>query len=74
MKAEEVIHYFNEDPGLFRIMRKEFGHKDHQTVLELLFGYKGRLYFRNSKDRGVEVLTIGTKNTQAREFEFLAKL
>jgi hypothetical protein len=39
-------------------------------VLEVLFGYKGRLYFRNTKDRGVEVLTIGTKNTQAGSSNF----
>jgi hypothetical protein len=74
MKAEEVIHQLNEDPGLVRIKRKVFGHKGHQTVLEVLFGYKGRLYFRNDKDRGIEVLAIGTKNTQARELEFLARL
>jgi len=74
MKAEEVIHQLNEDPGLVRIKRKVFGGKGHQTVLEVLFGYKGRLYFRNTKDKRIEVLTIGTKNTQARELEFLAKL
>ena len=74
MKAEEVIHQLNEDPGLVRIKRKVFGHKGHETVLEVLFGYKGRLYFRNDKDKGIEVLAIGTKNTQARELEFLARL
>jgi Skp family chaperone for outer membrane proteins len=74
MKAEEVIHQLNEDPGLVRIKRKVFGGKGQQTVLEVLFGYKGRLYFRNTKDKRIEVLTIGTKNTQARELEFLAKL
>ena len=51
-----------------------FGGKGQKTVLEVLFGYKGRLYFRNSKESGIEVLAIGTKNTQARELEFLAKL
>ena len=74
MKAEEVIHQLNEDPSLVRIKRKVFGHKGHETVLEVLFGYKGRLYFRNDKDRGIEVLAIGTKNTQTRELEFLARL
>jgi chromosome segregation ATPase len=74
MKAEEIIHQLNEDSGLVRIKRKVFGGKGHKTVLEVLFGYKGRLYFRNTKDKGVEVLAIGTKNTQARELEFLARL
>lgn len=73
IKAEEVIHQLNEDPGLVRIKRKVFGGKGHQTVLEVLFGYKGRLYFRNTTERRIEVLAIGTKNTQARELEFLSK-
>jgi hypothetical protein len=51
-----------------------FGGKGHKTVLEVIFGYKGRLYFRNNKEKGIEVLASGTKNTQARELEFLAKL
>jgi hypothetical protein len=51
-----------------------FGGKGQKTVLEVLFGYKGRLYFRNTKDQQIEVLAIGTKNTQARELEFLARL
>jgi hypothetical protein len=74
MKAEEVIHQLNADPGLVKIKRKVFGGKDQKTVLEVLFGYKGRLYFRNTKDKRIEVLAIGTKNTQARELEFLARL
>jgi len=74
MKAEEVIHQLNEDPGLVKIKRKVFGGKGHKTVLEVLFGYKGRLYFRNTKDKRIEVLAIATKNTQTRELEFLAKL
>jgi hypothetical protein len=74
MKAEEVIHQLNENPGLVKIKRKVFGGKGQKTVLEVLFGYKGRLYFRNTKDKGIEVLAIGTKNTQTRELEFLAKL
>ena len=74
IKAEEVIHQLNEDSGAVTIKRKVFGRKGHQTVLEVIFAYKGRLYFRNAKGRRVEVLAVGTKNTQARELEFLARL
>jgi hypothetical protein len=74
MKAEEVIHQLNEDASLVRVKRKVFGGKGQKTVLEVIFGYKGRLYFRNTKGQQIEVLAIGTKNTQARELEFLAKL
>ena len=74
IKAEEIIHQLNEDPGLVTIKRKVFGGKGHKTVLEAIFAYKGRLYFRNTANKRVEVLAIGTKNTQARELEFLARL
>ena len=74
IKAEEIIHQLNNDPGLVTVKRKVFGGKGHETVLEAVFAYKGRLYFRNNRDKRVEVLAIGTKNTQARELEFLARL
>jgi len=74
MKAEEVIHQLNEDPALVREKPKVFGGRGQKTVLEVIFGYKGRLCFRNTKDQRIEVLAIGTKNTQARGLEFLAKL
>jgi hypothetical protein len=74
LKAEEVIHQLNSAPDLVAIKRKVFGKKNRETVLEVTFAYKGRLYFRKRDDRRVEVLAIGTKNTQARELEFLAGL
>ena len=75
IKAEEVIHQLNQDPGQVIIKRKVFiGKRDRKAIMEVIFGYKGRLYFRNLKDNGLEVLAIGTKNTQAREMEFLNKL
>ena len=74
LKAEEVIHQLNSEPAAVAIKRKVFGGKGQKTVLEVIFGYKGRLYFRNTKEQRVEVLAIGTKNTQARELEFLVRL
>jgi hypothetical protein len=74
IKAEEVIHQLNDDPSVVTIKRKVSGGKGQKTVFEVVFAYKGRLYFRNLKNRQVEVLTVGTKNTQAKELEFLAGL
>ncbi|MEJ5358050.1 MAG: hypothetical protein WHT06_05195 [Desulfobacterales bacterium] len=74
LKAEEVIHQLNAAPELVTVKRKVFGKKNRETVLEVVFGYKGRLYFRRGPDRRVEVLAVGTKNTQERELEFLASL
>jgi hypothetical protein len=72
LKAEEVIHQLNSDPDIVTIKRKVFGKKNRETVLEVAFAHKGRLYFRWRADRRVEVLAIRTKNTQERELEFLA--
>ena len=74
LKAEEVIHQLNANSDLVAVKRKVFGKKNRETVLEVVFAYKGRLYFRKREDRRVEVVAIGTKNTQERELEFLSSL
>ena len=74
IKGEEIIHKLNEDPRVVPIKRKVFGRKGRQTVQEVIFAYKGRLYFRNTKDKRIEVVLIGTKNTQAKDLEFLNNL
>lgn len=71
IKGEEIIHKLNEDPAFVQIKRKVFGKKGRTTVQEVIFAYKGRLYFRKLKDNRIEILTIGTKNTQAKDLEFL---
>ena len=74
IKVEEIIHQLNDDPSKVPIKRKVFGRKNRQTVLEVVFGYKGRLYYRKTKEQRIEVLTIGTKNNQMRDLEFLRGL
>lgn len=74
IKAEEIIHQLNEDPSIVPVRRKVFlGKKNKSFSLEVLFSYNGRLYFRTIDNR-IEVLTIGTKNTQDSDMEFLQKL
>lgn len=74
IKSEELIHQLNDKPDLVSIKRKVFGKKGRQTVLEVVFGYKGRLYFRKTKEGKIQVLTVGTKNTQPKDLEFLNNL
>ena len=71
IKGEEIIHKLNEDPSFVLVKRKVFGKKGRATVQEVIFAYKGRLYFCKKKDGQIEILTIGTKNTQAKDLEFL---
>lgn len=74
LKAEEIVHQLDSNPELVAIKRKVFGKKNRETVLEVVFAYKGRLYFRRGADRRVEILAVGTKNTQVRELEFIGNL
>ena len=71
IKSEEIIHKLNENPKLVPIKRKVFSKKGRATVQEVLFAYNGRLYFRASKNSRIEILTIGTKNTQIKDLEYL---
>ncbi|BBO67234.1 hypothetical protein DSCA_11640 [Desulfosarcina alkanivorans] len=73
IKAEEVVHQLNDDPAIVQIKRKVFGRKNRETVFEVIFAYKGRLYFRKLAGNRVEVLVIGTKLTQNKDLAFLDK-
>ena len=73
IKAEEVVHQLNDNPQMVQIKRKVFGKKNRETVLEVIFAYKGRLYFRKISGNRVEVLAIGTKLTQNKDLVFLDK-
>ena len=48
--------------------------RNRETVFEVIFAYKGRLYFRNIDGNRVEVLVVGTKLTQNKDLTFLDKL
>jgi hypothetical protein len=71
LKAEEIILQLNEDPQKVPVKRKVFGKKNRETVFEVIFAYKGRIYYRNTKDSKLEILSVGTKQTQAKDLQFL---
>ena len=74
IKAEETIHQLNDDPKMVPVKRKVFGKKNRETVFEVIFAYKGRLYYRTISGSRVEVVVIGTKLTQNKDLAFLDKL
>lgn len=74
LKAEETILNLNENPDQIAVKRKVFAKKSRETVLEVVFAYRGRLYFRRLKDGRIEVLALGTKNSQGKNLEFIDKL
>ncbi len=70
LKGEELIHRLNEDANQVPVKRKVFSGKGHNTVLEVLFGYNGRLYFLKT-NQALEIIVIGTKNTQSKDLEYI---
>ncbi len=71
LKAEEVIHQLNADPSTVSIKRKVFSRKGKINAFEVVFAYNGRIYFKKNGQQGIEVLAVGTKNTQARDLAYL---
>jgi len=74
IKAEEVIHQLDAQADDVPIKRKVFRGKGKETVFEIVFAHKGRLYFRRTKTRKVDILAIGTKNTQEKDLIYLDRL
>ena len=74
LKAEEIMLQLHDDPKLVPIKRKVFGKKNRETVFEVLFAYKGRLYYRTTQEQKIEVVAIGTKHTQTKDLKFLDQL
>ena len=74
LKAEEIIHRLNEDSSSVNIKRKLFCKKGKLNVLEVIFSYSGRVYFKKEDNRKTEILTIGTKNTQEQDIVFIEGL
>jgi hypothetical protein len=74
IKAEEIIHQLDAQTDQVPVKRKLFRGKGKETVFEIVFAYKGRLYFRRTKDRKVDILVIGTKNSQEKDLVYLDRL
>ncbi len=72
IKGEESVLLLDRNPDGIIIKRKVFSGKKHKTsCFEVLFAYNGRLYFKKNENNKVEVLVIGTKNSQVKDMEFL---
>jgi len=74
LKAEETIHALNEDCGKVPVKRKVFLRKAALNVVESEFAYQGRMYWKRGANGKVEILVIGTKNTQGKDLAHLETL
>ncbi len=74
LKCEEILMQLNEKPTSIQIKRKVFTKRNRFSVLEVVFGYKGRLYFFPKGDRRAELVIIGTKNSQQHDLAYLDRI
>jgi len=74
LKAEEIIHRLNEDGSSVSIKRKLFTKKGKLNIFEVIFSYSGRLYFKKRDSKKMEIVAIGTKNTQEQDITFIENM
>lgn len=74
LKAEEFIHNLNDDSSRVVVKRKVFARKGALPTFESEFAYRGRVYWNRTPAGKIQVLAIGTKNTQAKDLAFLESL
>jgi hypothetical protein len=74
LRAEEFIHNMNEDSSTLTVRRKVFSKKGALPVLESEFAYRGRIYWKLRADGKAQILSVGSKNTQAKDLAYLERL
>ena len=73
LKAEEIIHNLDSNPWSVNVKRKVFS-QNGVTILETEFANKGRLYWRYESNGKIEIVSVGTKNTQLRDLKYIETL
>jgi len=73
IKAEEIIYSLNND-SFVNIKRKVFSKKGKLNAFEATFSYSGRIYFKKLDNKKIEIIAIGTKNTQEQDITFIESI
>ncbi len=74
LKGEEVLKRLSDDPETSLVRRKVGGLPPHLSIFELGFAGKGRIYFTQGRQRRFRILSVGAKNTQKTDLEYLSRL
>ena len=74
LKAEEAIKRLSDEAENVSIRRKVGGLPSHLSIFELGFAGKGRIYYSRGRQQRFLLLTIGAKNTQKVDLEYLSRL
>ena len=74
LRAEEALKRLSEDSETATVRRKVGGLPPHLSIFELGYAGKGRIYYTRRESGGYQVRTIGAKNTQNQDLEYLSRL
>jgi len=74
LKAEESMKRLADETENVAVRRKVGGLPPQLSIFELGFAGKGRIYYCRSAKRRFRILTVGAKNTQKTDLEYLRKL
>jgi hypothetical protein len=74
LKAEEAIKRLADGSDAAAIRRKVGGLPPHLSIFELGFAGKGRIYYTRGRQRSYRVLSVGAKNTQNADLDYLSRL
>jgi hypothetical protein len=74
LKAEEAMKRLADESDNVAVRRKVGGLPPHLAIFELGFAGKGRIYYAKGRQRRFRVLTVGAKNTQKTNLDYLRQL
>ena len=74
LKAEESLKRLADESDNVAVRRKVGGLPPYLSIFELGYAGKGRIYYTKGRTRRFRVLTIGAKNTQKTDLEYLSRL
>ena len=74
LKAEEAIKRLTEEADNVAVRRKVGGLPNHLHVFELGFAGKGRIYYTRGKQQRFRILTVGAKNSQDSDMDYMRRL
>jgi hypothetical protein len=74
LRAEESLKRLDDDPESAGTRRKVGGLPAGQSIFELGFAGKGRIYYARGRQRTFRVLAVGGKASQKQDLDYLRRL
>lgn len=74
LRAEEVCKRLSDDVETAGARRKVGGLPPGIPVFEIGFAGKGRIYYTHGTQRRIRILSVGAKNSQKKDLEYLSRI